>query len=124
MMKCQHHDFYIGRVAWPALVSSAEFMRIVDTARLRVDGVLMLAADAPLRSSSSRSSSSKHPTLQCATMELGERGDDGQGDDLRDDIPAQVGEFLVDSLQRHFVWVVEVVVDVEAGVLGVVGLGG
>lgn len=66
-MKCQHHGFYIGVAVWPAPVSSAMFVRIVDTARLRADGVLMFVADAPLRSDCC--SSSKHPTLQCATMD-------------------------------------------------------
>lgn len=49
-MKCQHRGFRMGfEPVWPRLVSSAEFVRIVDTARLRVDGVLSFAADAPLR---------------------------------------------------------------------------
>ena len=99
--KCQHHGFCMSEVFLFPLICSAKFVRIVDTARLRVDVVLMFTADAPLRSRSSKQ------TPHLAACDEGwreEREDEGQGIYGQDDIPAQVGEFLVDSLQRHFVW--------------------
>lgn len=107
-MKCQHRDLCVGfELVWHPLVSSAEMVRIVDTARLRVDGVLLFAADAPLKAAAQQQQQTPH--LAASDDGLRERRDNDQGDNGRDDIPAQVGKFLVDSLQRHFVWVVEVV---------------
>lgn len=124
-MKCQRHGFCMVVVVWPRILTPLlDSCASWNTARLRADGVLMFAADAPLRSNSS--SSSKHPTLHRARRWTARaRGDDdGQGDNGRDDIPAEVGKFLVDSLQRHFVWVVEVVGCGGWESSRVVGLGG
>lgn len=109
-MKCQHRGSCVGfELVWPPLVSSAEFVHIVDTARLRVDGVLF-AADAPLKAAAAAAGQQQQtPHLAACDDGLRERQDNDQRENGRDDIPAQVCEFLVDSLQRHFVWVVEVV---------------